>query len=346
MSSVSAGDRQEDTRPGNVAPITFDNHFDDIDELELAADGLDQSYTQLSSGRLHARLSFAMLPDLLVGHERANQRINERVQIVDGYLLIGESGPCGPSARFMGQPIGPHTVVTLPANEELWFSSSRGLDITYALIEMAAFSELTSRLAHRDLVHEHDAVHVLAANPRSSKAFGERQRDLVSCMVRDPRSFAAPATQRTVLCDFVTELLALVEADCEPPRSPPPSLARRRRIVRSVEDFVAAYPDEPLTTADLCRMAHASARTIEYAFRYCYDMSPAAYLKVSRLNAARRALRAPDNANRLVRDIANQMGFWHMGHFGRAYKRMFSEAPSETMRRTRQAAAVDGCLAE
>lgn len=58
-----------------------------------------------------------------------------------------------------------------------------------------------------------------------------------------------------------------------------------------------------------------------------------AYLKVQRLHGARRALKLHDPKTTSVTAIAQQWGFWNLGHFGQAYKALFGELPSQTLRR-------------
>ncbi len=65
-------------------------------------------------------------------------------------------------------------------------------------------------------------------------------------------------------------------------------------------------------------------------------MSPQQYLTVRRMNLARRALRGPVPGNRSVTDIATSYGFWHFGRFSAAYRSLFNELPSETLRKTTQ----------
>jgi AraC family ethanolamine operon transcriptional activator len=61
-------------------------------------------------------------------------------------------------------------------------------------------------------------------------------------------------------------------------------------------------------------------------------IGPKRYLLNLRLTQARRQLKiAPPNAK--VADIANDWGFWHMGHFAREYRKMFCELPAESLTR-------------
>ena len=55
------------------------------------------------------------------------------------------------------------------------------------------------------------------------------------------------------------------------------------------------------------------------------------YLKRLRLNGVRRALQRAHKARTRIIDVATAWGFWHMGHFATDYRRMFGEAPSQTL---------------
>ncbi len=62
-------------------------------------------------------------------------------------------------------------------------------------------------------------------------------------------------------------------------------------------------------------------------------MTPVAYLTRLRLHRVRQALRAATHDTTTVTAEALRWGFWHFGHFSRAYKDCFGELPSDTLRR-------------
>ena len=56
-----------------------------------------------------------------------------------------------------------------------------------------------------------------------------------------------------------------------------------------------------------------------------------AYFRAFRLNAVRQELKtAPDTAT--VHEIAQRWGFWHIGEFAAAYRLLFGELPSQTLK--------------
>lgn len=111
------------------------------------------------------------------------------------------------------------------------------------------------------------------------------------------------------------------------------SLHRRYGLVRKAERYVFAHLDESVRMGRLSREVGASPRSLEYAFRAVYGMGAMQYLRTVRLNEVRKALLRPaDSALTTVTATAMDWGFWHLGEFSAAYRRLFGEVPSETLR--------------
>jgi len=78
-----------------------------------------------------------------------------------------------------------------------------------------------------------------------------------------------------------------------------------------------------------------SERTLGYAFKDVTGISPAAYLRAIRLNRVRRGLLHSAPGQTLVKTIACEHGFWHLGQFSHDYRQLFGQSPSETLRAER-----------
>ena len=108
---------------------------------------------------------------------------------------------------------------------------------------------------------------------------------------------------------------------------------RHAAIMRRLENFLEANPDRTLHLTDLCAAAAASDRTLRILCQEHLGMSPTRYLWLRRMHLARRALRMADPTTATVTEIATSYAFWELGRFAVAYRSLFGETPSATLRR-------------
>ncbi|WP_198369912.1 helix-turn-helix domain-containing protein [Roseomonas rosulenta] len=102
------------------------------------------------------------------------------------------------------------------------------------------------------------------------------------------------------------------------------------RVVRAADEYLRHNISHPIYRDDLCGAIGVSRRKLHDAFVSVVGMTPPAYLKLRRLVLARRALRAGNDGERLVKSVALSHGFWHLGHFSKDYRELFGELPSQT----------------
>ena len=110
---------------------------------------------------------------------------------------------------------------------------------------------------------------------------------------------------------------------------------KRYEAVRAAEEFMWRHVDEPMSVARIASAISRSERTVVSLFHSTFGMGPIAYFKARRLNAVRRELMRASLSRRII-DVAADFSFWHMGHFGADYRRLFGETPSDTRRRSQQ----------
>lgn len=137
-------------------------------------------------------------------------------------------------------------------------------------------------------------------------------------------------TERALLDAFFG---VLVEAPSA--AAPSDKLQSARRIVLETEAWMDADPTSIPSIASLCRALHISRRTMERAFQDVLNISPARYLRVRALNAAREQLLRRPPVSGLVTRVAIDNGFWHMGRFSQFYRTLFGERPIDTLRLSR-----------
>lgn len=117
-----------------------------------------------------------------------------------------------------------------------------------------------------------------------------------------------------------------------PAKKPPLVEKFRVRAARKARDYIDSNASEPPTIETVCRAAGVSWRSLNYAFRDIFGVTPKRYLQATRLDGVRKELHRRGPSAR-ISDVANAWGFWHMGQFAADYRRQFGELPSETLQR-------------
>jgi AraC-like DNA-binding protein len=102
--------------------------------------------------------------------------------------------------------------------------------------------------------------------------------------------------------------------------------------VQKAQAFMVANLQADLRLEDISTAVGVSSRLLEKAFACHCDCSPMQFLKQMRLRRVREELCQATPETRVV-DVMIRHGFDQGGKFARAYREMFGELPSETLRR-------------
>ena len=114
---------------------------------------------------------------------------------------------------------------------------------------------------------------------------------------------------------------------------PTASSRRHGTIVARFEEFLEANLDRPLYLTEICAAIGVAERTLRGSCEEHLGMGPIRYLTLRRMNLVRRALLRADPSKATVTRIVTDHGFWELGRFSIAYRALFGESPSETLRR-------------
>jgi len=116
------------------------------------------------------------------------------------------------------------------------------------------------------------------------------------------------------------------------------NLKKRRHhadIMVRFEDALAAHGDPHLNLPALCSAIGVPERTLRACCTEFLGMSPTRYHLLRRLNMVRSALRRADPETTSVAEIAREHQFLELGRFAVAYRTVFGEMPSSTLRSPR-----------
>jgi AraC family ethanolamine operon transcriptional activator len=306
----------------------LDATFDDVDLMCEAVRTWDIEFQPLAAGPNGSGLGRIVQSEAgraLLGHARFRAPLEQTGSSPPGFVTFVIQEPGMRGLWWRGHDVDADTVLAFPIGGELSCISGSDFDVhTISVSEEA--------LAHAAMALELE----LPAPGQRAEVFDVPKALLDPIRVRQRlvREGRFMTTQADVTEILMTLLPSWVLRAGQGRRFRPASGARDRAIRMSLELMEANRLAE-LRPAQLRAYSGVSERTLQYAFRDRFGLTPAAFIKARRLAAVRAMLCSADPHRTHVGDVLGDFGFWHLGQFAKDYRQTFGELPSDTLGRTR-----------
>ncbi|MDO8251755.1 MAG: helix-turn-helix domain-containing protein [Rhodoferax sp.] len=308
--------------PGNSHQIRTIEAID-ADEHARNLTNWEQSYDQITPGQFHGALTELQLPQMQVFRECTSQAVRQSCCVWPEAFWFGLTEHTG-HTRINGRLAGQNAIMVRPGNCEFELVTPADYAIYGIVIRRNALLSAADQMGCRLDWTQLAGAEVMNVSDASRTACLQTLAGLLTeegdCSRPDLRQQAVMGT-----------LLAMLDTS-EVDSAVSNSFMRRQRIVAKARDFVLGHCDQVITVPDLCEHLHVSRRSLQYCFEDVLGISPMQYLRVIRLNGARRHLRENLSDSRTVRDVAADWGFWHFSQFSSDYRKLFGQSPSESLR--------------
>ena len=305
--------------------------FGSFDDFAEATSGWDLDWRQLDRGRLKADLLRVASPDASIFRVAFNRSFIQRGGTPEGMLTFG----------LLGESVGEIDWYRrrAAADNLLVFNSDGG----YESVSQPGFNAHTLSFSeeHLDRVAAHLDLPVIFSpyrqggialhiDPAAASDLRLHLQWLDRAMARGSETIEAGWIRNELEHEIPARLIRLLATN---PQSTSLTIDRPRILaVQKARDYIDARINEPPTIQEVCQAAGVSWRTLDYAFRELFGVTPKQYLQATRLDGVRKELRRK-GPSAMITDVANHWGFWHMGQFAADYRRQFGELPSETVNR-------------
>jgi AraC family ethanolamine operon transcriptional activator len=319
--------RGTDVAPVFPAGFTASLAFDEFSAMAAAARGWDHHYLKLTPGPFRGSLTMAHTAGLQVGHATWSGGILAKGSVPRGARTFALVSSDAGSARISGEPIGADDLVTQSDREELHFHHPRGCAMLVASFGHDLLERVTDTFLGDGWGDSFGDRHLLRLKD-SGGGVAALRRVIETATTADPARLCEPGFAMALEQAAGEALLSRLDL---PPRRVAP--AERLRLARRAEEYLRANATRPVSIAELVAAVGAPERTLHEACRDYFGLPPIAFLRAQRLHGAR--LQLVDGRAGSVTEAATDWGFYHFGEFSGAYRRLFDETPSQTLRRAR-----------
>ncbi|MFM0158758.1 helix-turn-helix domain-containing protein, partial [Paraburkholderia sediminicola] len=237
--------------------------------------------------------------------ERQNRTVLKRLHFPPDYCSVCFVRSVSGQARCDLDAISQGTVAYLPANNEYEVLLPPS-EIAYFRIRQDRFLQAADTLGY-DLAG--DGGQALMFDSIDSSDLNDMLETLMS-LRHSPDSSQLEALNHEYLEKVVVERTLRILSNSTARSSQMPS-GSAYRITQAAQALLESSPDEPLTVMTLCQGLGVSRASLQRSFLQIHGVAPLAYLRMRRLNCARRALKAARGTNATVTAIAMHWGFFH-----------------------------------
>jgi len=302
-----------------------------IDQIPDAAAAWDIDFRLLGSGNGLGVIEAISTGQAVVQRNRFGWNLHQRGAAPDGFRTFGIGADGNQRLHWNGHTVESDWILSFPSDGS-FESVSDGAFHVYSLSFHEELIRGTVRMLGLPPVG--DLLPTTGASRHSAEPLQRIRRTLQNIIGASRQVQISGSSEHLGLApaiefDLLSEILRGLAAGrpAARPRAHTRSLARRR-----CTEFIEQSDGRPITVRELCEVAGASWRTLDYAFKEQYGLGPKAYLRTRRLNGVRAELRDMAREDETIARVAGRWGFWHMSQFAVDYRKLFGELPSETRR--------------
>ena len=305
--------------------------FRDFDQFREATRGWDFDFRQLDRGALDVDLLQFGVGPVAVMRVRLSRRFDQRGGAPPGLRTFALPEKRSGDIDWCGHAVTDTNLNTLSRDGEFHAVSPPGFGVHTVSVTEELLDEVARTLGLAAIPELLDGTSRTArCDPEAVREYRASLRRVCQAAQQSPSQLHSRALQEELQFEIPAKLLKALATSNGPLREPPFG-ARALALQRAVP-YIEQHRDRALAVREVCQATGVSWRTLDYAFRERFGVTPKAYLTALRLNGVRREL-VPTTPPVKVVDVANRWGFWHMGQLAADYRRQFGELPSETLQR-------------
>ena len=293
-----------------------------------------QDVINLGSQDFSSKRVVMILDDAYLVYQWTNSNVRTETEIptdLVAFQVVGAESKgtvggieMGPDTILLGGPGGADEFVVEPPYESVTF-----------LVSLERLNKELVQRQREDEIEVSQSVELLQGNSELVRSVFAYGKDISEAAGQERILFNSSARARASAAEDLLELI-LSALQTATPRT----LDRKGRtrhayseILKACESYALEQGPDKLYVGELCDVAGASERTLQYAFQELLGMTPLSYIRRLRLHRIRRELLDPESICKTVSQAAFEWGSWNLGEFSREYSLCFGELPSETLKR-------------
>ncbi|MCP4407126.1 MAG: helix-turn-helix domain-containing protein [Gammaproteobacteria bacterium] len=312
----------------DTAIVLVERKFDSFEEFSELAVAWNADFRQLDAECSKSNMFQAKIGALLLSSACLGCHVEQRGETPNGMRTFAIPNIGSSEMNWFGRLVCDESLLLFPRHGEIDVYSRPGFSVlTFSVPEALLYAYLAERGIH-------NPDNVLGQNEIILRLPARLLQKLRHLLKQAPAIAKRASAFPILVGEFQDEVLSIILqafANHQPEKFAPWQKSHGK-LARTL-DYVRTNADTPLRIVDLQRVSKLSERSLQILFKRELGVKPKSYLTGHRLYSVHRELLRSSASNTRVADVANNWGFWHMGHFAADYQKIFGELPSATLKR-------------
>ena len=311
-------------------PISSIRSFGDPDEYCSSFRDFQYEFAVTGRGDFASKHVRVHLHNVLLQKYLSNLPWVAHTETMTGRAVFAFRVDPGPSLFRAGKEMRTDNIERLADGQSIYTRSSGPVSWGTVSLPVDVLATIGAASAGCDLKPPEDVI-TATPLPAMLARLQRLHAAAVSLAKVTPEVIANPEAARGLEHGLIEALVACLR----PARDEEDAVAKRRHalVMRRFHAAVTSRDDRPIYVSDVCLALGVSDRTLQICCQEQLGMTPNRYIRLRRLQQARRALALADHTRTTVAEIATTYGFWELGRFAGAYRSLYNELPSTTLRR-------------
>ena len=299
--------------------IILDSRFDSLEQLSSLTKAWDLDFRLVQNGGFQGQIRQTVMPEILITYARFGTKLHQAGTTPPGYRTFGIPDKECQGFWWLGNEVNSNCVTRFGTDSELMCISNSDFAVYTLSLREDYLEKLSESLGLS-----------CPGTDRNVTRVASEEMAILHQLARSAVFHRVSSVRTRVANQLAQRLLT----DCADGTSVPCSSARSRdQAIKRVIDYLTEHGCNHPNLPDLCEVAHVSERTLQYAFRERYDLSPVQFVRCWHLNSARQLLLSSSHDGKTIGDIAGMCGFLDPSAFARHYRLLHGELPSATIAR-------------
>ena len=306
------------------AGLTIDLHDMSLEKMEFYSRAWNLQRVQMQKGSFLGSIITTHTPRMQLMRAPYSHGILLQGDFPKGTILI-VFAVTQAEMTFQNKIADKHEIKILKSGDEIDFLCNGEIETFSIVVEEKFFYEAYDSYFGQDF-NVHQKNKEIYIEPKFFSSFTQGIENWISYLMQDHTQLNIQMRYESIEEEILEHIFSSIYVEES-------QKLRQKFQITKARDLLHQSIEIPMNISELSKKLAISERLLHHAFKSNYGMSPQKYLLALRMHQVKQELLLSEPERTSISSVIEKYNFFNHSTFAQAYKQMFGELPSKTLRR-------------